>query len=43
MRARPGPVQVQVKHKETVNVPVWVGIATIVVGGGLFLAGGARR
>lgn len=38
-----GPVQVQVKHRKTVNIPAWAGIAAIVIGGGLFLAGNAKR
>jgi multidrug transporter EmrE-like cation transporter len=37
-----GPLEVQVKEKETVNVPLWAGIAAIVAGG-LLLATGGRR
>lgn len=36
-----GPIELTVKEKETVNVPVWVGIGAIVVGG-LLLAFGSR-
>jgi TRAP-type C4-dicarboxylate transport system permease small subunit len=28
-----GPVELSVKEKDTVNVPVWVGVGAIVVGG----------
>ena len=28
-----GPITLAVKDKETVNVPVWAGVAAIVVGG----------
>lgn len=30
-----GPIEFAVKEKETVNVPVWAGVAAIVVGGAL--------
>jgi hypothetical protein len=35
--AKVGPIEVSVKDKETVNVPEWVGIGAIVVGGVLLL------
>jgi multidrug transporter EmrE-like cation transporter len=38
-----GSVELTVKQKETVNVPVWAGIGAIVVGGLLFFFGGKRR
>ena len=28
-----GPIHIQVKDKETVNVPLWAGVAVAVVGG----------
>ena len=28
-----GPVELSVKEKETVNVPVWTGVGAIVIGG----------
>jgi uncharacterized membrane protein YdcZ (DUF606 family) len=31
-----GPIDLAVKEKKTVNVPMWVGIAAIVAGGLLF-------
>jgi hypothetical protein len=40
--AKVGPIELSVKDKETVNVPVWAGVASIVVGVGLLLAGGKR-
>jgi len=30
-----GPLELAVKEKETVNVPVWAGVGAIVVGGAL--------
>lgn len=41
-QAKVGPVEFQVKDKETVNVPVWAGVGAIVIGAGLLLAGGRR-
>jgi hypothetical protein len=40
--AKVGPIEMSVKDKETVNVPVWAGIGAIVIGAGLLLAGGRR-
>jgi uncharacterized membrane protein YidH (DUF202 family) len=40
--AKIGPVELSVKDKETVNIPMWVGIGAIVVGAGMLLAGGKR-
>jgi len=37
-----GPLELNVKEKETVNVPLWAGIGAIVVGG-LLLVGGGRK
>ena len=31
--AKLGPIDLSIKEKETVNVPLWVGIASIVAGG----------
>ena len=36
-QANLGPIELKVKDKETVNVPVWVGVGGIVVGGALLL------
>ena len=35
--AKIGSLELSVKDKETVNVPVWAGVGTIVVGGILLL------
>ncbi len=32
-----GPIELSVKNKETVNIPVWAGIAAIAAGAGLLL------
>ena len=37
-----GPLELSVKEKQTVNVPIWVGIGAIVMGG-LLLAFGSRK
>ena len=34
-----GPIELSVKEKETVNVPVWSGVAAIAIGGLLLLVG----
>ncbi len=35
--AKVGPFEMSVKDKDTINVPVWAGVAAIVVGGALLL------
>jgi hypothetical protein len=37
-----GPVEFSVKEKESVNVPVWVGVGAIAAGALLLLAGGRK-
>lgn len=37
-----GPLELSVKEKETVNVPVWAGVGAIVVGGLLLVLGGKK-
>ena len=37
--AKLGPIELKVTEKKTVNVPMWVGIGAIVVGGVLLLGG----
>lgn len=37
-----GPIELSVKEKETVNVPMWAGIGAIVAGG-LLLAFGSKK
>ena len=37
-----GPLELSVKEKETVNVPVWAGIGAIVAGAALLVLGGKK-
>ena len=37
-----GPIELSVKEKETVNIPVWAGIGAIVVGGLLLVLGSKK-
>jgi len=37
-----GPLQMTIKDRETVNVPVWAGVGAMVVGGLLLVFGGKR-
>jgi TRAP-type C4-dicarboxylate transport system permease small subunit len=37
-----GPVELSLKEKQDVNIPVWAGIAAIVVGGLLLVFGGRK-
>ena len=32
-----GPIDIAVKDRETVNIPIWAGVAAIVIGGALLL------
>lgn len=41
--AKLGPIELTVKEKETVNVPLWAGIGLIAVGAGLLVFGGGGR
>lgn len=41
--AKLGSIELSVKEKERVNVPVWAGVAAIAAGVGLLLVGGRRR
>jgi uncharacterized membrane protein YphA (DoxX/SURF4 family) len=41
--ARLGPIELSVKEKETVNVPVWLGVGAVVAGGALLLLGRKTR
>jgi len=40
--AKIGPLELSVKDKETVNIPVWAGVGAIVVGGALLLFGSKK-
>lgn len=35
--AKLGPIELSVKEKETVNIPVWAGLGAIVIGGVLLI------
>ncbi len=36
-KAQVGPLELTVKDKETVNIPVWLGVGALVVGGVLLV------
>ena len=38
-QAKIGPIELSVTEKQTVNVPIWAGVAAIVAGGALLLFG----
>jgi hypothetical protein len=38
-QAKIGPIELSVTEKQTVNVPIWAGVAAIVAGGALLLVG----
>jgi len=40
--AKLGPIELSVKDKETVNVPVWAGVGAIVIGGVLLFFGSKK-
>jgi multidrug transporter EmrE-like cation transporter len=37
-----GPIEMSVKDKETVNIPIWAGVGSIVVGGLLLVFGNKK-
>lgn len=41
-QAKLGPIELSVKDRETVNVPIWLSIGAIVAGGALILFGGRK-
>jgi len=41
-KARLGPIEISVKDTETINVPVWVGVGAIAIGGLLVVFGGRK-
>ncbi len=41
--AKLGPIELSVKDKQTVNVPVWAGVGAIVIGGVILLFGSKAR
>ena len=40
--AKLGPLELTVKDKRTVNIPVWAGVSAILVGGALLLFGSKK-
>ena len=38
-----GPLELTVKEKQSVNIPLWAGVASIVAGGVLLALGGKGR
>lgn len=38
-KAKVGPVEINVTEDKRVNVPMWAGLALVVVGGGLLISG----
>ena len=40
--AKLGPIELSVKDKQTVNIPLWAGVGAIVIGGALLLLGSKR-
>jgi TRAP-type C4-dicarboxylate transport system permease small subunit len=41
-QAKVGPLELSVQDKQTVNVPIWVGVGAIVIGGVLLLVGSRK-
>ncbi len=41
-QAKLGPIELSVKQKEIVNVPMWAGVGAIVIGGVLVFFGGKK-
>lgn len=40
--AKLGSLSLSVKEQQTVNIPVWMGVGSILIGGALLLFGGKR-
>ena len=40
--AKLGPLELSVKEKQTVNVPVWAGVGAILIGGALLVFGAKK-
>lgn len=37
-----GPIEMSVKEKDTVNMPIWAGVGAIVIGGLLLVSGNKK-
>lgn len=42
-QAKLGPIELSVKQKETVNVPMWAGVGAIVIVGGVLVFFGGKK
>ena len=42
-QAKIGPIELAVKERQEVNIPIWVGVSAIVVGWVLVIFGGRKR
>ena len=42
-QAKLGPIELSVAEKETVNIPIWLGVGSILIGGALLIFGGNKR
>ena len=42
-QAKLGPIELSVNEKQTVNIPVWAGVAAIAIGGVLLVFGGRNN
>ena len=40
--AKLGPIELKVTERERINVPIWAGVAGILIGGALLLFGGKK-
>ncbi len=40
--AKIGPIELSVTDKKTVNIPVWLGVGAVVLGGALLVFGGRK-
>jgi uncharacterized membrane protein YidH (DUF202 family) len=40
--AKLGPIELSVRDRQTINIPVWAGVGAIVIGGVLLLLGSKR-
>jgi hypothetical protein len=40
--ANVGPIELSIKDKQTVNIPVWAGVGAIVIGGVLLFLGNKK-
>ncbi len=41
--AKLGPIELSVKDKRTINIPVWAGVGAIVIGSALLLLGNKKN